>query len=46
MTVTYTDNKIAMLIRERKLLSEGWRNRMKLRPKRRHKERDLSVTGE
>ena len=46
MTVTYTDKQIAMLIKERKQLPEGWRKQMKLRPKDGHKEYDLDIPGE
>ena len=46
MTVTYTDEQIAMLIKERKQLPEGWREKMVLRPKHGHKEYDLDILGE
>ena len=46
MTVTYTDGEIAALIGERKRLPAGWRERMRPRPKRGHREADLRVDGD
>ncbi|MBI4567382.1 MAG: hypothetical protein HY719_03200 [Planctomycetes bacterium] len=46
MAGTYSDNEIAALVQERKPLPAGWRNRMRLRPKRGHDERDLDMTGD
>ena len=46
MTVTYTDKQIAMLIKERKQLSPDWRKKLRLRPKRGHKESNLDFSGE
>lgn len=46
MAVTYTDQEIATLLAERKPLPPNWAVRTRLRPKRGHKERELSVTGD
>ena len=46
MAVTYSDQDIASLIRERKPLPADWRNRISLRTKRGHKERHLDLVGE
>lgn len=46
MAATYSDQEIAELLQERKPLPADWRNRVLLRPKRGHKERDLEITGE
>ena len=45
MAVVFTDKQIAMLIRERKSLPQDLTQRVQLRPKRGHKERDLVITG-
>ena len=46
MAGTYSDREIASLMEERKPLPPDWRNRIRLRPKRGHDERDLQLTGE
>ena len=46
MAGTYSDKEIAALVQERKPLPADWRNRVRLRPKRGHSERDLEVTGD
>jgi hypothetical protein len=46
MAATYSDQEIAALIQERKPLPADWRNRVRLRPKRGHEERDLELTGD
>ena len=45
MAVTYSDREIAVLLQERKPLPPDWQNRMRLRPKRGHKEQHLQLTG-
>jgi hypothetical protein len=45
MAATYSDQEIATLLQERKPLPADWRNRVQLRPKRGHDERDLDLTG-
>ena len=45
MAVAFSDEDIASLIVERKSLSQDWRVRLRLRPKRGHQERDLDCTG-
>ena len=42
----YSDDEIARMIREKKLLSANYRSRLQLRAKRGHKERELDVPGE
>ena len=46
MAVTYSDREIAVLLQERKPLPPDWQNRMRLRPKRGHKEQQLQLTGD
>lgn len=46
MAGTYSDNEITALVQERKPLPVDWRTRIRLRPKRGHKERDLELTGD
>ena len=46
MPVTYSDTEIALLVVERKPLSQDWRARLRLRPKRGHAECDLDCTGD
>lgn len=46
MPTKYTDSEIARLISERKPLPDNYRSRIRLRPKRGHKERELDVEGE
>ena len=45
MAAKYSDEDIAGFLRERKPLPEDYRNRIQLRQKRGHKERELNVTG-
>lgn len=45
MAVTFTDDEIDALIKERKLLPANWRNLTRLKPKRGHDERNLELTG-
>ena len=46
MAGTYSDNEIAVLVNERKPLPSDWRNRIRLRAKSGHEERDLELTGD
>lgn len=46
MAATYSDQEIAKLLQERKPLPADWRNRVRLRPKRGHDERDLDLAGD
>lgn len=46
MAATYSDQEITALLQERKPLPADWRNRVQLRPKRGHDERDLDLTGD
>ena len=46
MAVVYLDNEIESLVRERKPLPDGWRNRIQLRTKCSHQERQLDVQGD
>ena len=46
MAVDFSDQDIASLVGERKSLSQDWRVRLRLRPKRGHQERDLDCTGD
>ncbi len=46
MAVTYTDQEIESLVRERKLLPVNWTRRARLMPKRGHQERHLDITGD
>lgn len=46
MSVTYTDNEIERLTQERKPLPVDWRNRVRLKPKRGHDEREMDLTGD
>ncbi len=45
MAGTYSDAEITELLQERKPLPADWRNRVRLRPKRGHEERDMEFTG-
>lgn len=45
MAGTYSDAEIAALVQERKPLPADWRNRIQLRAKRGHNERELDVSG-
>ena len=45
MAGTYSDREIAALIAELKPLPADWRNRVRLRPKLGHEERDLHLPG-
>ena len=46
MPITYLDQEIELLVRERKLLPDNWESRIRLIPKRGHSERQLDVGGE
>ena len=46
MAVTYLDQEIAALVQERKPLPTDWRNQIRFRPKRGHRERQLDLTGD
>ena len=46
MAFRYSDQEIARLILERKFLPADYPSRLRLRPKRGHKERDLDIRGE
>ena len=46
MAITYSDDEIASLVRERKPLPDNWRARTILRPKRGHQEAQLVVEGD
>jgi hypothetical protein len=46
MAGTYSDQEIALLLQERKPLPTDWRNRIQLRAKRGHDERDLVLLGD
>ena len=46
MPVTYLDQEVERLLRERKRVSSDWSSRVRLRPKRGHRERDLTVSGD
>ena len=46
MAGTYSDTEIAALVQERKPLPADWRNRIQLRPKRGHRERNLELVGD
>jgi len=45
MTVMVTDEEAEALITERKILPEGYRDLLELRPKRGHLERDFEIVG-
>jgi hypothetical protein len=45
MATRYTDQSIAQLLAEHKVLAENYRSRIQLRNKRGHKERELDLTG-
>lgn len=46
MTVTYTDEQISLLIKERKLLPKNWQIPINFLDRRGHKKRDLNIAGE
>ena len=46
MPARYSDSEIGGMIQERKPLPDNYRQRVRLRDKRGHKERELDVTGE
>ena len=46
MPVTYLDQEVERLLRERKPVPADWNSRVRLRPKRGHHERDLTLRGE
>lgn len=45
MALTYSDREIAALVLERKPLSADWRDRLRLKPKRGHREQYLDLVG-
>jgi hypothetical protein len=45
MAARYTDQSIAQMLSERKILDENYRSRIQLRNKRGHKEREFDLTG-
>jgi len=45
MAVTYTDQEIESLMRERKFLPSDWRRRARMMLKRGHQERHFDITG-
>ena len=45
MAIRYSDQEIASLVQERKLLPADWRNRLRLKSKRGHCEEQLNLTG-
>ena len=46
MAVDFSDEDIASLVGERKSLPSDWRERLRLRAKRGHEERDLDCAGD
>ena len=46
MAITYSEREIATLVQERKPLPADWRNSMRLKPKRGHREQQLDLTGD
>lgn len=46
MSITYSDQEIALLVGERKPLPADWRKQTIPKPKRGHKEQHLDITGE
>lgn len=46
MAVTYSDQEIVVLLKERKPLPPDWRDRIRLRPKRGHDEQQLQLIGD
>jgi len=46
MPATFSDGEIKRLIQERKRLPGDWRSKLRLRPKRGHRERDLEIVGD
>ena len=46
MPVTYSDQAVERLLRERKRVPFDWSSRFRLRPKRGHQERDLTLSGD
>ena len=46
MPVTYSDQEVERLLLERKPMPSDWSSRVRLRPKRRHQERDLTLSGD
>ena len=46
MPITYSDQEIASLVRERKPLPANWRARTRLKPKRGHHEQHLELIGD
>ena len=45
MAARYTDQEIAQLVQEKKLLPQNYRSKIQLRDKRGHKERELDFNG-
>ncbi len=45
MAIEYTDDEIEVLVKERKPLPADYRQRIELRPKRGHREREIDVRG-
>jgi hypothetical protein len=45
MSKTFSDQEIAAMLQEPKPLDGDWRQKMTLRPKRGHKERDIGLAG-
>ena len=46
MPVTYSDQEVERLLLERKPMPSDWSSRVRLRPKRGHQERDLTLSGD
>ena len=46
MPVTYLDQEVGRLLRERKPVPADWNSRVRLRPKRGHHEGDLTLRGD
>ena len=46
MPIIYSDQEIASLVQEGKILPSGWRNQIHLRAKRGHHENHLDITGQ
>ena len=46
MPVTYSDQEVERLLLERKPVPADWNGRVRLRPKRGHRERDLTQSGD
>ena len=46
MSVTYSDQEVERLLLERKRVPSDWSRLVRLRPKRGHQERDLTLSGD